>query len=360
MGVHRLWPELLPAAAETCLLDVSPVHKTGWVGIDVSIWLYEAASLSAHNNEKRALQNVFFKCCALLRSPLTPLFVFDGPGRPHQKRRRSVRGTNTHWHTEPKILRDPFMGSLASNSLVFQAFGFGCLNAPGEAEAELAALQSQGVIDVIISDDIDALIFGASTVLVKHPNCSTSTNRKHNALGPYHMIQANKLVVQRDGLILVALLNGGDYDGKGEEGFGIKVSLALARCGFGETLVSNFRNLDLSRFHSEFLPFWRAEVLQELCTNSRGFMATKHPALAISASFPDISVLWCYVSPLTSSSEGVALCLTNLDTHPSIHQIAQVCKACCGWDASEIERRFRNLLWSGLVIRALRHAILME
>lgn len=39
--------------------------------------------------------------------------------------------------------------------------------APGEAEAELAHLNSTGVIDAILSDDVDNFLFGAKIVVRK-------------------------------------------------------------------------------------------------------------------------------------------------------------------------------------------------
>lgn len=39
--------------------------------------------------------------------------------------------------------------------------------APGEAEAELAYLNRIGVIDGILSDDVDNFLFGATTVIRK-------------------------------------------------------------------------------------------------------------------------------------------------------------------------------------------------
>lgn len=39
--------------------------------------------------------------------------------------------------------------------------------APGEAEAELAYLNRIGVIDGILSDDVDNFLFGAMTVIRK-------------------------------------------------------------------------------------------------------------------------------------------------------------------------------------------------
>jgi holliday junction resolvase YEN1 len=43
--------------------------------------------------------------------------------------------------------------------LIFQA--------PGEAEAELAYLNCIGVIDAVMSDDVDTFLFGARTVIRK-------------------------------------------------------------------------------------------------------------------------------------------------------------------------------------------------
>jgi 5'-3' exonuclease len=37
--------------------------------------------------------------------------------------------------------------------------------APGEAEAELAALSKLHLVDAIITEDLDAVVFGATTIL---------------------------------------------------------------------------------------------------------------------------------------------------------------------------------------------------
>ena len=44
----------------------------------------------------------------------------------------------------------------------------GLRKAPGEAEAELAHLNSTGVIDAILSDDVDNFLFGAKVVVRKY------------------------------------------------------------------------------------------------------------------------------------------------------------------------------------------------
>jgi len=41
------------------------------------------------------------------------------------------------------------------------------IQAPGEAEAELAFLNRTGVIDAVLSDDVDTFVFGGTTVVRK-------------------------------------------------------------------------------------------------------------------------------------------------------------------------------------------------
>lgn len=56
------------------------------------------------------------------------------------------------------------------------------LKAPGEAEAELAHLNSTGIIDAILSDDVDNFLFGAKTVVRKCVGASTRTiNPRHHS-----------------------------------------------------------------------------------------------------------------------------------------------------------------------------------
>ena len=53
------------------------------------------------------------------------------------------------------------------------------LKAPGEAEAELAYLNSVGIIDAVLSDDVDNFLFSAKIVIRKcalaHPPAQTTS-----------------------------------------------------------------------------------------------------------------------------------------------------------------------------------------
>lgn len=114
----------------------------------------------------------------------------------------------------------------------------------GEAEAELAFLNRTGVVDAIMTDDVDALIFGATTVVRKYVmsislrtvvlinvislsvggsltgNKSNPALRKDGKKGKDHTmlftadaVRNNPAIqLSRGGMVLFALLVGGDYD----------------------------------------------------------------------------------------------------------------------------------------------------
>lgn len=126
-------------------------HRGYRIGIDASIWFFHAAY--GKEGENPELRTLFFRCTRLLQSPLLPLFVFDGPGRPAEKRGKRIKGQQHHLVDGMKK--------------IIEAFGFEWRTAPGEAEAELAYLNRIGVIDGIQSDDVDSFLFGATTVIRK-------------------------------------------------------------------------------------------------------------------------------------------------------------------------------------------------
>jgi holliday junction resolvase YEN1 len=139
------------------------------IGIDASIWFFHAAY--GKEGENPELRTLFFRCAKLMRTPFLPLFVFDGPKRPSVKRGKRISG-NAHWLT-------------TGMKNIIEAFGFEwrtvslhnnpafktlrrSYKAPGEAEAELAYLNRIGVIDGILSDDVDTFLFGAKVVIRKY------------------------------------------------------------------------------------------------------------------------------------------------------------------------------------------------
>ena len=59
------------------------------------------------------------------------------------------------------------------------------LQAPGEAEAELAHLNNTGVIDAVLSDDVDSFLFGSTMVIRRCVQVDTLAQiAAHTSLNP--------------------------------------------------------------------------------------------------------------------------------------------------------------------------------
>jgi Holliday junction resolvase YEN1 len=85
-----------------------------------------------------------------------------------------------------------------------KAFGFLSWDAPGEAEAECALLQRMGIVDAVITEDVDSVMFGATCVAREIPD------RHRTHVNMYSQVEKNT-GLGRDGLVLVAMMSGGDY-----------------------------------------------------------------------------------------------------------------------------------------------------
>ncbi|KAJ7595051.1 hypothetical protein C8J56DRAFT_885473 [Mycena floridula] len=357
MGVAGLWDQLHPYATVESLTALSidafeTTKSKGFrLGIDASIWFFHAEG--GKEGENPQLRTIFFRCASLLRSPLLPLFVFDGPDRPSFKRNKRI-------DRAPNKL-------IAGTKAIIEAFGF---EAPGEAEAELAMLNADGVIDGILSDDVDTFVFGALKVLRNLSN-NLSGNKSNPVLNSdgkddknhVRMYEAHKLSLHRDDMVLIALMYGGDYIPAGVVGCGMKTAVALAKCGFGKQLVHAYTTMDAETFKDEFLSRWRRQIINELRTNSMDIVGRKLKSLAnaISDEFPDIPTINSYLRPITSKSKGRRQPKISFDGEPSLPAIAYLCEFYFEWGYLEqIIKRFRTVIWSGVVNRILRHAILLD
>ncbi|KAG6889870.1 hypothetical protein C0992_003766, partial [Termitomyces sp. T32_za158] len=320
------------------------------IGIDASIWFFHAEY--GKEGENPVLRTLFFRCASLMRSPFLPLFVFDGPKRPECKRGKKVN------RTSHKLI--PGMKAIV------ESFGFEWRTAPGEAEAELAYLNRIGVIDGVLSDDVDNFF----------PSNNLSGNRSNpvlNAAGKddknhtkvYRLSEItdhHDIRLTRGGMILIGLMSGGDYHQGGLNKCGTKTAHGLAKCGFGDTLFQAAQSKTREQLKS-FLITWRHELCHELRTNSQGHIGTKHPSLAnsVTPDFPDIDVLLSYTNPITSESMG---CSTGTFRptwlkEPDLGKLAATCEFYFEWGYREaIIKRFRTVIWHSAVLRILRRAVL--
>ncbi|EIN05889.1 PIN domain-like protein [Punctularia strigosozonata HHB-11173 SS5] len=361
MGVAGLWDILSPAGTLRSLTHLAvvdgflanPDARGLRIGIDASIWFFHAAY--GREGENPELRTLFFRCCKLMTVPFLPVFVFDGPQRPKVKRGKRIGGKE-HWMV--KGMKN-----------IIEAFGFEWRTAPGEAEAELAYLSRVGIIDAILSDDVDNFLFGATTV-IRNPSATLSGNRSHSVKnadgrddGWHSRVFTAKAISEhpdiqltRPGMILIGLLSGGDYDQGGVQGCGPGVAHALAKAGFGESLMAaadayvEDREEEARRNLDDMLEQWRVGLREELTTNKSGRMKSKKPSVAklITSKFPDVDVLLNYTHPVTSET-----------CEPDIGRIAGICELYFEWGVQDIIiKRFRTVLWPSAVQRIIRRAVL--
>lgn len=200
-----------------------------------------------------------------------------------------------------------------------------------------------------------------------HPSSNDKSDEHHTYTYSLSSIASHEDVqLTVPSLILIALLRGGDYDCSGLINCGPNVAYALARCGFGESLLDKFKQCGSDeREMRRWLDGWREDVKQELRTNSRGFLKTKKKALAdsIPDNFPDLHILNLYANPIVSSpssdfsSRSTPSPEFSWCKDPDLASLASLCEAKFEWGTKrEIVKRFRDLLWKGVTLRALRRA----
>lgn len=145
--------------------------STTYIRLTIGIWIFHAQV--PQQGENPFLRTIFYKITALLQQPVLPVFVFDGPDKPGRKRNQRVGGsfgTSDARSRQFKELLDECgleWWNVSGHSPVEALLDICSSKAPGEAEAELAVMNRQGKIDAVLSDDVDALLFGALCLLRK-------------------------------------------------------------------------------------------------------------------------------------------------------------------------------------------------
>ncbi|KAI4107378.1 MAG: hypothetical protein LQ345_007148 [Seirophora villosa] len=254
------------------------------VAIDASIWQFQTQAGQGGSNP--ALRTLYYRLIRLLSLSIRPLFVFDGPNKPPFKRN----------------VKTGSLGAQLPNFITKQlldVFGFPYHTAPGEAEAECALLQKEGLVDAVLSEDVDTMMFGCTVHL---RNWSAENVRGNKSPTHVNMYKAEdtkqgKSGLDSEGMILIALMSGGDYIPAGVPGCGIKIACEAARAGFGRDLC-RLPKKDVVAWNQ-----WRERLQYELRVNETGFFRTKHRALAIPEGFPDRKVLRYYTDPAVSTPQ---------------------------------------------------------
>jgi hypothetical protein len=258
------------------------------IAIDAAIWNFQnQAGQGGRNPELRTL---FYRLLKLLALPIHPVFVYDGINKPLTKRGKTVSAYGTCIPNE------------MSKKLV-QHFRYPHHTAPGEAEAECAFLQKHGLVDAVMSQDVDAIMFGSGMTLRNWTKEATGGNKAATHVDVLRSLEVKeKSGLTPEGLILVAMLSGGDYDSDGVAGFGAILACEVAKAGFGEALLELVAKNDEAGLRE-----WRDRLQVELETNESGYFKVKRKTLRVPADFPDRTILGYYTNPAVSPMNELPL-----------------------------------------------------
>ncbi|KND92466.1 Flap endonuclease [Tolypocladium ophioglossoides CBS 100239] len=335
MGIKGIYRELGPGrrvslsklAAESFEKENRPFR----LAIDIAIWQFQTQAARGGTNP--AVRTLFYRLVRLLGTPVQPIFVFDGPNKPAFKRnKRSGRGDGVATAQAKRLIR---------------LFGYAVHDAPGEAEAECALLQRHGIVDAVLSEDVDTIMFGCTKTLRNwSAEGKGSKTPTHVSLYDVHDLNISTLGLDREGMVLVALMSGGDYLPDGIPGCGVKVACEAAKAGFGKSICR------LKASDRKGIQAWRESLIHEIRTNEKGYFRTKHKALTIPDDFPNLEVLRCYTHPVVSQQANLEAVQQNLDRKRDIHldALREFTRETFDWDFRIGAIKFIRVLGQALLV----------
>lgn len=188
MGIHKL-TELLKDKAPKSIRNRDIGKYRGWkVAIDASMILYQSLvsirygidSLKNKEGESTAhIYGIFYKTINLLEKEIVPVYIFDGTPPDlkentlieRRMRKEAAEDALEAAETEEDKIKHAKRTVRAtkyhveSAQTLLKAMGIPYETAPNEAEAYCAFLNREGVVDGIVSEDMDSLAFGGKVLL---------------------------------------------------------------------------------------------------------------------------------------------------------------------------------------------------
>ena len=222
MTVQSLWTVLeesscgTPVGVEEFALKEDGRGRSSVLAVDTSIWICEALTSSALSSfhSDPVLYLIYQRSIKLLKLGLHLVFVLEG-----DKRRISNNGQELR-----KRSGTEFVAATNRTETLLRMLGVTVVRAEAEGEALCALLNQRGIVDGIISNDVDAFLFGGLTLYTRF----TLQNLNNRSVMKF---DADKLRATVDGtstsiplgrkdLIAFALLTGSDMCGNGVKDIG--------------------------------------------------------------------------------------------------------------------------------------------
>jgi flap endonuclease-1 len=179
------------------------------VSIDMSISVYQWCSVGASrkivNSKGKYINHIagaFFRLAHLLCAGILPVAVFDGQPPPAKLNTLAKRAARKN--TVPADHHGmPSGGVFTEVMKLCRLMGVAVIQAPGEAEAQAVAIAG---IDAVMTEDTDAIVFGAAQVL-------RGVNVKADCFESVQSDSITALGLTRAQFIDLCIMMGGDYTG---------------------------------------------------------------------------------------------------------------------------------------------------
>lgn len=137
-------------------------------------------------------------------------------------------------------------------------------------------------------------MFGCTRTMRNWSAEGKGTRPTHVSMYDVDELNMANLGLDREGMVLVALMSGGDYIPEGVPGCGPKVACEAAKAGYGKSLCQ------LRASDTDGLRQWKASLMHELQTNESKYFRIRHKSLTIPEDFPNMEVLRYYTHPVVS------------------------------------------------------------
>ncbi len=232
-----------------------------WVAFDAWNVLYQFVSsirgpdgkplTNARGEVTSHLNGILARCAVLVEAGVKPVWVFDGPPHPLKSETLAARsarkeqaeadyqeaiaaGDLERARTKAQQTTRMTPPMIDSAKALLTSLGIPVVEAPGEGEAQCAAMAARGDVAAVASQDFDTILFG-TPVLVR--NLTVSGRRKLPGKQVWVNVEPERIDVadsldaagvSRDQLIDAAMLIGTDFC-PGVKGIGAKKALALVK-----------------------------------------------------------------------------------------------------------------------------------
>ncbi|ORY17070.1 hypothetical protein BCR34DRAFT_583837 [Clohesyomyces aquaticus] len=245
-------------------------------------------------------KQMFYRLCRVLRLNIHLIFVFDGPGRPWK---RGCRGGGKIDYEKRRLLQE-----------LCRYLKIPYHEAPSEAEAECARMQTLGVVDAVWSEDSDTLMFGCDLFISDDRLAKEKGNTDRSKENTKKSGSSVKIVrradiesalgLDREALVLFAMLCGGDYDMQGLPKCGPRMAMRAIAAGLGTGLCRCRTQADCDS--------WREELIDAINHFPRA------QQVHVPFGYPSIKTLNKYNLPKVSSDDALRSLrgLRNGWTHP--------------------------------------------